>query len=59
MWGDNSSGQCGIPGAENYREPTLVTALHSLEVLTLACGGNHTLFLTKCTISLSRRLTEI
>lgn len=36
-----------MPGAENYREPTLVTELESLEIITLACGGNHTLFLTK------------
>lgn len=39
--------QCGIPGSDTYRKPKLVKPLQSLQVLMVACGASHTLFLTR------------
>lgn len=39
--------QCGIPGSETYRKPKLVKQLQSLQVLMVACGASHTVFLVR------------
>uniref|UniRef100_UPI0037E8EF96 alsin n=1 Tax=Semicossyphus pulcher TaxID=241346 RepID=UPI0037E8EF96 len=53
MWGDNSSGQCGLSGLSTVPNPTPVALLDSdatppqtVPVLELACGGKHTLALS-------------
>ncbi|KAK1876503.1 Alsin [Dissostichus eleginoides] len=53
MWGDNSSGQCGLSGLSSVPNPTPVALLDSdnappqmVPVLELACGGGHTLALS-------------
>lgn len=44
MWGENSSGQCGVPGPGPLASPTRVELM--VAVLELACGGQHTLALS-------------
>lgn len=44
MWGENSSGQCGVPGPGAVASPTQVELM--VAVLELACGGQHTLALS-------------
>lgn len=44
MWGENSSGQCGVPGLDALASPTRVELM--VAVLELACGGQHTLALS-------------
>uniref|UniRef100_A0A3Q3EHK0 Alsin Rho guanine nucleotide exchange factor ALS2 b n=1 Tax=Labrus bergylta TaxID=56723 RepID=A0A3Q3EHK0_9LABR len=53
MWGDNTSGQCGLSGLSTVPNPTPVALLDSdinppqtVPVLELACGGQHTLALS-------------
>ncbi|KAI4831556.1 hypothetical protein KUCAC02_001093 [Chaenocephalus aceratus] len=53
MWGDNSSGQCGLSGLSSVPNPTPVALLdpdnappQTVPVLELACGGGHTLALS-------------
>ncbi|KAK5847987.1 hypothetical protein PBY51_017073 [Eleginops maclovinus] len=53
MWGDNSSGQCGLSGLSSVPNPTPVALLDSdsappqtVPVLELACGERHTLALS-------------
>ncbi|XP_032362367.1 alsin isoform X2 [Etheostoma spectabile] len=53
MWGDNSSGQCGLSGLSAVPNPTPVALLDSdtaspptAPVLELACGEQHTLALS-------------
>lgn len=53
MWGDNSSGQCGMSGLSTIPNPTPVALLDSdtsppqtVPVLELACGEQHTLALS-------------
>lgn len=52
MWGDNSSGQCGLSGLTTVPNPTPVALMDSdtsppqtVPVLELACGEQHTLAL--------------
>lgn len=44
MWGENSGGQCGVPGPGTLASPTRVELM--VAVLELACGGQHTLALS-------------
>lgn len=44
MWGENSSGQCGVPEPSAVAIPTRVELM--MAVLELACGGQHTLALS-------------
>lgn len=44
MWGENSGGQCGVPGPGALASPTPVELM--VAVLELACGGQHTLALS-------------
>lgn len=53
MWGDNSSGQCGLSGLSTVPNPTPVALVDSdtsppqtVPVLELACGEQHTLALS-------------
>ncbi|XP_073351569.1 alsin [Pagrus major] len=53
MWGDNSSGQCGLSGLATVPNPTPVALMDSdasppqtVPVLELACGEQHTLALS-------------
>lgn len=53
MWGDNGSGQCGLSGLKTIPNPTPVALLdpadscsQTVQVLELACGGQHTLALS-------------
>lgn len=53
MWGDNSSGQCGLLGLSTVPNPTPVALVDSdssppqtVPVLELACGEQHTLALS-------------
>ncbi len=53
MWGDNSFGQCGLPGLSAVPNPTPVAVVDSdtspsqtVPVLELACGEHHTLALS-------------
>lgn len=53
MWGDNASGQCGLPGLTVVPNPTPVGVLdpdasppQNTPVLELACGGQHSLALS-------------
>lgn len=44
MWGENSGGQCGVPGPGVLASPTRVELV--VAVLELACGGQNTLALS-------------
>ncbi|XP_029300670.1 alsin isoform X2 [Cottoperca gobio] len=53
MWGDNSSGQCGLSGLSTVPNPTPVALVdcdtsppQTVPVLELACGEQHTLALS-------------
>lgn len=53
MWGDNSWGQCGLPGLKTIPKPTPVALLEPahapsqmVQVLELACGARHSLALS-------------
>lgn len=53
MWGENSSGQCGLSGLSTIPNPTPVAVLdpdvsppQTVPVLELACGEQHTLALS-------------
>lgn len=53
MWGRNGSGQCGVSGLSTIPNPTPVALLdsdacppHTVPVLELACGEQHTLALS-------------
>ncbi|XP_061898936.1 alsin isoform X1 [Entelurus aequoreus] len=54
MWGDNSAGQCGLLGLSSVPNPTPVALVdsdcsplqHTVPVLELACGEQHTLALS-------------
>lgn len=51
MWGDNSTGQCGLTGLNLVPNPTPLTLLDStplqrVPVLELSCGDTHTLALS-------------
>jgi hypothetical protein len=47
-WGTGRSGQLGMGYKRNLSIPLLVQPLHSLRVLEVACGSNHSLVLTEC-----------
>ncbi|XP_059612873.1 protein RCC2 homolog [Phlebotomus argentipes] len=44
--GRNQFNQLGLPDTKSYEKPTLIPALENMNVISAACGRNHTLFLT-------------
>jgi alpha-tubulin suppressor-like RCC1 family protein len=47
-WGRNEAGQLGLGDTDDRFVPTLVTAISGYEVVEVATGKAHTLFLTAC-----------
>ena len=47
-WGRNESGQLGLGDQKDRQVPTLVPAISGYEVVEVASGKLHTLFLTSC-----------
>lgn len=45
-FGRNSFGQLGVDNTTTKDKPTIVPALENMNVISAACGRNHTLFLT-------------
>ena len=46
MFGANDDGQLGLIHTININIPTLPTTSKSMKIITVACGGNHTMVLT-------------
>lgn len=46
-WGRNESGQLGQGSTDRIDTPTVVSALEGLNVIDVACGKQHTLFVTE------------
>lgn len=46
-FGRNSQGQLGLDNTTSVSKPTVVPALEKLNIISAACGRNHTLFLTE------------
>lgn len=45
-FGRNHFGQCGQPEEKSYEKPTPVGGIEGFNIISVACGRNHTLFLT-------------
>jgi len=45
-WGRNKEGQLGLPECDHYTSPKQVKALQNYQVVSVACGKSHSLFLT-------------
>lgn len=59
-FGRNSQGQLGLDNTTSVSKPTLVPALEKLNIISAACGRNHTLFLTDTGInSASRKIRTV
>uniref|UniRef100_A0A1B0CHF5 RCC1-like domain-containing protein n=1 Tax=Lutzomyia longipalpis TaxID=7200 RepID=A0A1B0CHF5_LUTLO len=43
---DEKFNQLGLPDTKSYEKPTLIPGLENVNVISAACGRNHTLFLT-------------
>eukprot|EP01083_Nonionella_stella_P281706 958656_1 len=47
-WGDNPEGQLGHGDTTNRYTPTQIHALKAVEMASVSCGANHTIFLSSC-----------
>uniref|UniRef100_A0A1I8AKH5 HECT domain-containing protein n=1 Tax=Steinernema glaseri TaxID=37863 RepID=A0A1I8AKH5_9BILA len=46
-WGRNEYGQCGTGDTTDHAKPKLVKQLNTMKTVSVSCGGNHTVALTK------------
>ncbi|KAK0425501.1 hypothetical protein QR680_009238 [Steinernema hermaphroditum] len=46
-WGRNEYGQCGTGDTGDHKQPKIIKHLSSMKTVSVSCGGNHTVALTK------------